>query len=99
MAHSNVDWGQDLLLVREWMQQNRIARDDVQFVSYYQYPAARIIGPDKMVPSKSARYQIVSANCVTDETLPWAKRLKQESIQRIGYSLWVFPVREGELGH
>ena len=92
MAHSNVDWGQDLLLVREWMQQHRIARDDVHFVSYYQYPAARIIGPDKMTPSTSARYQIVSANRVTDETLPWAERLKQEPIQRIGYSLWVFPV-------
>lgn len=32
LLHSNLDWGQDLLFVREWMEREGIRRDEVQTI-------------------------------------------------------------------
>jgi hypothetical protein len=90
LAHSNVDWGQDLLLVRDWMRRNNIDRDEIQFRTYYPYPAATIIGPQRWDHERQPAIEIVSANFVTQEERPWSDRRNDDSTERIGYTLWAF---------
>ncbi|MEZ6128057.1 MAG: phospholipid carrier-dependent glycosyltransferase [Planctomycetaceae bacterium] len=93
LAHSNVDWGQDLLLVREWMRRNNVNRDEIRFETYYPYPAAPIIGPQQPDRGQSPRIEIVSANFVTQEDRPWKDRRDDDSTERIGHSLWAFQTK------
>ena len=96
---SNVDWGQDLLLVREWMQANNISPRQARLVSYGMLTVyAQALVPIQ-APSEPARLTIVSVNCAMDPRFSLHGRscLDLNPVDRIGCTMVV--LQEKSVGH
>ncbi len=83
LLHSSLDWGQDLYLVKQWMADRGIERNDVDLLPEAFCPCRTLI-----VDSHSSHHvwEIVSA-----ETFLKSRdthRGEYASVDRIGYSLW-----------
>lgn len=86
---SNVQWGQDLLLVQEWIEASAIRPGQVGFVPPGFCPASEsVTGP--VPPSAIRPWEIVSADEVLDDRSGYPERMHGRRTERIGYGMWVF---------
>jgi hypothetical protein len=87
LLHSNLDWGQDLLIVRNWMRQAGIPSEVVRFDSYYPYPAGELISQTDSAPA----WDIVSPNKVFQPLSSYQHSFSNGGVRRIEYVMWAFP--------
>ncbi len=87
LLHSNLDWGQDLLLAKQWLQKNSVTLSETGFVSYFPYPASELVrqsGGEEIAT-------VVSANTKMQQPGRWpCPELEQRNGGRIGFTLWYY---------
>ena len=89
LLHSNLDWGQDLLLARTWMQEEAIPPEQVRVVSYFPYPAS-LSNSVNSGKTSNADWEIVSPDKVVDPDSDYFDTSLNGAAVRIGYTIWVF---------
>ncbi len=90
LLHSNLDWEQNGLLYREWMEENGIHPDEVENHAC-DLSMWRSAGEGKE-RGRRLQWVFVSASELMKKDSSWRERLDDQSVRRVGYSLWVFPL-------
>jgi hypothetical protein len=90
LLHSNLDWGQDLWLVKKWMKELQLLPSEVTLRSHFPYPAAGLIANPKDGDKAFVKWEILSANLVFDHKREGAQKLMTPSGNRLGFGLWAF---------
>ena len=95
LLHSNLDWGQDLLIARRWAE-TRCPPCQIRFVSHLTYPGASLFaaGTDAE-PAKASICEVVSATDVLRKP-SYHGRIGSCRHVRIAYAMWAFPADDEE---
>jgi hypothetical protein len=90
LLHSNLDWGQDLLLVNEWLSRHKVDPHTVHFASYFPYPAEPLVLPKKPRDVRnSPDWIIATSDQLCGAPVNNILSLRQSHYCRIGHTTWV----------
>lgn len=89
LLHSNLDWGQDLLLVREWMNSCKLDASCVEFVSYFPHPMVNLIISSSQV-GKNSDWIVLSVTKLSHQS-DLRGFTDELGFVKIGYGLWAIP--------
>lgn len=94
---SNLDWGQDLTLVKGWMVSRNVDPSDVLLDLEI---AAYLDGPFVLEPSAAAgefEWAIVCARHALDPSGKWCSFLPSACHSRLGATIWIFHFQSSEI--
>lgn len=91
LVDSNIDWGQDLSLVKEWIESHPEARPvSIAWLGFYDLQDAGVhaplFDPAKLKPG----WYIVSVHLLHEPRGRYGRFLRMEPVDRIGYSMNVY---------
>jgi hypothetical protein len=86
---SNVDWGQDLLLIRTWMRARGLSPSEVRLVSEYPWPGQQFVATGTE-NSPDCSWTVMSVNELFGPHKVFNGADLMES-DRIGYTAWAIP--------
>ncbi|MBN72974.1 MAG: hypothetical protein CME32_27280 [Gimesia sp.] len=110
LLHSNIDWGQDLLFLNEWIESHPEAKPI--YLYYYGYFDPRDLGINYQLPpsniDQNPDFQLppgwyaISVNYL--KSYDWQQRIigfsyfqEKEHVGTAGYSIYIFRVKESDL--
>lgn len=89
LLHSNLDWGQDLLRLKQWLDSHPQCRPiSVDCISGYSVSCIGIL-PDDLTPPDYGWYAISKTRLLA-QPKRYAELLAQEPVARVGYSVLIF---------
>lgn len=86
---SNLDWGQDYLILREWIVQRNL-RNEVIVVPTKYCSYESLLDQEKSKNSISQHWEAVSVNRVFAEGGEWLTGQRRSLRLRVGFSTWIF---------
>ncbi len=90
LRHSSVNWGQDLLSVREWMASNGIRDDEVYISTGWPRHIETLIPGAQRISDDKVSWVIVPAG-TGFHNIPWGDRAVNDGATQIGGATFAFP--------
>lgn len=95
LIHSNLDWGQDLWLVQDWMESEGISPTSVRLRPGHACPMRPIMLGESQ-PHRLYAWEVLSADTVARRVSDGWQPEMHPGVQRIGFTMWAVPVAEYE---
>jgi hypothetical protein len=95
LLHSNLDWGQDYLLVREWLAHSGVLPGCVRVVAYGMVAShgREILSAGGDAECEAQRWEIVSSSRLFALDSSWLPSLNTNlAAAKIGHTTWALPV-------
>ena len=92
---SNLDWGQDLVLLKRWLLRHGYDPARVNVEGYYGHPAENVLGfADPSNSNITVTHHAVSADALLAPKRVWTRSALFPFAQRVGYCTWLIEAPE-----